>query len=154
MKREMNAADVIRLLQMRPLIPEGGYISEQVRDRDQSVIYYLIASPDFSALHRLAGPEVWHYYGGAPVTMTIIGADGLAVTRTLGMDLEVGNRPQIIVPAGSWQGARSMGEWSLVGTTMTPPYNHETTVFATPQLVLRTWPAQADELMSLTRGED
>ena len=148
----MRPDDIVHLLGMQPLIPEGGFVSVQLADDAQSAIYYLLVAPDFSALHRLAGPEVWHFYGGAPVRMTVVGPDGTPRTHVLGMDLATGERPQFTVPAGFWQGSITTGEWSLVGTTMTPPYDHRTTEFATEDLVRLRWPAHVDTLISLTRG--
>lgn len=41
----------------------------------------------------------------------------------LGPDVAAGQRPQVVVPAGTWQGSSPEGEWSLVGTTTAPPFD-------------------------------
>jgi predicted cupin superfamily sugar epimerase len=38
------------------------------------------------------------------------------------MDLSAGEAPQAIVPAGIWQSAESLGEWTLVGCTVAPGF--------------------------------
>ncbi len=43
----------------------------------------------------------------------------------LGNDLEAGERPQVIVPAGTWQSAMPYSEWSLVGCTVSPGFQFE-----------------------------
>lgn len=40
----------------------------------------------------------------------------------LGNSFAEGQRPQAIVPANSWQSARSLGEWTLVGCTVAPGF--------------------------------
>ncbi|HQF30909.1 MAG TPA: cupin domain-containing protein, partial [Hyphomicrobiales bacterium] len=34
-----------------------------------------------------------------------------------------GERPQIVVPAGVWQSATSLGAWTLVGCTVAPGFD-------------------------------
>ena len=43
----------------------------------------------------------------------------------LGPDLAAGERPQAIVPAGAWQSAESLGDWTLVGCTVAPGFRFE-----------------------------
>jgi hypothetical protein len=40
----------------------------------------------------------------------------------LGPSLTDGERPQGLVPANAWQAARSLGDWTLVGCTVTPAF--------------------------------
>ncbi len=41
----------------------------------------------------------------------------------LGPDLAAGQRPQVVVPAGTWQGSTPDGGWTLAGTTTAPPFD-------------------------------
>jgi uncharacterized protein len=43
-------------------------------------------------------------------------------TMLLGPDLAAGERPQAIVPAGHWQSAESLGDWTLAGCTVAPGF--------------------------------
>jgi predicted cupin superfamily sugar epimerase len=65
--------------------------------------------------------EIWHYYAGAALTLEIAEA-GRQRTLTLGPNLTAGERPQGIVPAGAWQAAQSLGDWTLVGCTVAPGF--------------------------------
>jgi uncharacterized protein len=119
----LTAAEVIRLLDLQPH-PEGGYFRETFRDARQSdgrsastAIYFLLARGERSHWHRVDAVEVWHYYAGAPLALSIAGADGTTLHR-LGPDLAAGERPQAVVPAGAWQAAESFGAWTLVGCTV------------------------------------
>ena len=40
----------------------------------------------------------------------------------LGADLASGERPQAIVPKGAWQSAVTLGDWTLVGCTVSPAF--------------------------------
>jgi predicted cupin superfamily sugar epimerase len=124
----LTAADIIRLLDLKPH-PEGGHFRETFRD-DRAVergraastaIYFLLARGERSHWHRVDAVEVWHHYAGAPLALSIAGPDG-ALTVRLGADIAAGERPQAVVPAGAWQAAESLGDWTLCGCTgWSPP---------------------------------
>ncbi len=124
----MNAADIIRALDLQPH-PEGGHYRETFRDRPPSggrgamtAIYYLLRAGEVSAWHRVDAAEIWHYYAGAPLLLTL-SPDGRDTTSArLGPDIGAGERPQILVPPGCWQTARSLGDWTLVGCTVGPAF--------------------------------
>jgi len=48
--------------------------------------------------------------------------DGSIRRIKLGPDLAAGERPQAIVPAGTWQAAESLGDWTLTGCTVAPGF--------------------------------
>src|ERR1700759_5857496 len=112
---------VARLLGLAPLPDEGGLFRQAFVDAPSSAIYFLLLAPDFSALHVLEAAETYHWYAGSPLRLLLLHDDGRATEPTLGPDLERGERPQLVVPAGTWQGSAPTGAWSLVGTTMAPP---------------------------------
>ena len=56
-----------------------------------------------------------------PLALTIADAAGRREVW-LGADLAAGERPQAVVPAGAWQQAESLGEWTLVGCTVAPGF--------------------------------
>jgi predicted cupin superfamily sugar epimerase len=123
----LTAAEVIRLLDLRPH-PEGGHFRETFRDpreRDgrsvSTAIYFLLARGERSHWHRVDATEVWHHYAGAPLALSIADGSGTTVVR-LGPDLAAGERPQAAVPAGAWQAAESLGDWTLVGCTVAPGF--------------------------------
>jgi len=57
-----------------------------------------------------------HFHAGAPLLLRI----GNAPALRLGVDLTNGERPQAIVPAGAWQSAETLGDWTLLGCTVAP----------------------------------
>ena len=121
----MTGAEVAELLSLAPLPEEGGMWARTWLDDHGSGIYYLLQPEDFSALHRLDGPELWHHYAGDPVEMLLLEPGGRISRPVLGDHLAAGQRPCVAVRAGVWMGARTNGTWSLVGTTMAPPYHDD-----------------------------
>ena len=138
----MTPEDLIRLLKLEPLQPEGGFYRETYRSSDLlpeeslppryrgarsmgTAIYYVITPEHFSTLHRLQSDEVFHFYLGDPVEMLLIFADGNTETRILGQDLEKGQHLHACVPMQVWQGARLVegGSFALLGTTVAPGFD-------------------------------
>lgn len=114
----MTAAEVVALLGLEPH-PEGGWFRETFRDAASSAIYFLLAAGQESRWHRVRGSaEVWLFHAGAPLLLSIRGT-----SLTLGADLAAGQRPQGVVPAGEWQKARSLGDWTLVSCAVAPAFD-------------------------------
>src|SRR5439155_26389573 len=84
-------------------------------------LYFLLARGERSHWHRIDAAEVWHYYAGSPLALSIA-HDGATETVRLGSDLAAGERPQAAVPAHAWQAAESLGDWTLVGCTVAPGF--------------------------------
>lgn len=124
----MTAAEIVELLGLEPH-PEGGWYRQTFADTPadsgrahSTAIYYLLEGGAAGRWHRVDSAEAWHWYAGAPLTLTT-SPDGVAAhTETLGPDLAAGERPQIIIPHGMWQSARSGGAWTLVGCTVAPGF--------------------------------
>jgi predicted cupin superfamily sugar epimerase len=149
----MDAAEVAALLGLEPLPHEGGLWAQTWIDDRSTAIYFLMQPGDFSAMHRLDGPEIWHHYAGAPVRMVLLHDDGMITRPILGDDLAAGERPCVIVPKGDWMGAESLGEWSLVGTTMAPPYTADGFELGERGLLTDAYPGAAGDIARLTREE-
>lgn len=129
-----RAAELIATLGLRPH-PEGGYYGEvfrsaaRVRPADRDVeraalttIYFLLESGEWSRWHRVQADEVWHFYEGDPLDLLWLDAGGDAVRRVRLGPAASGTRPVAVVPAGCWQAARPLGNYTLVGCTVAPGF--------------------------------
>jgi uncharacterized protein len=139
------------LLGLEPLPGEGGLFRRTHLDAHSSAIHYLLLAPDFSALHVLDGPEVYHFHAGAPVRMLLLHADGTATRPLLGPDPAAGQHPQLVVPAGTWQGGSTTGAWSLLGTTMAPPFAPSRFRLGDGAELAARYPAVRDRIAELVR---
>jgi len=136
--------ELIKLLQLEPLPHEGGFFVETYRSKDLvpksalppgysgersvcTAIYYLLTPETFSAIHRLQGDEIFHFYLGDPVEMLQLGSEGKAEIATLGPDLARGMKLQYVVAGGAWQGSRLLegGRYALLGTTVAPGFDYQ-----------------------------
>lgn len=157
----MTAKELIKLLELEPLAMEGGYFrrnycSSEVTPSGKpagTAIYFLLTPDTFSCLHKLPTDEVYHFYLGDPVELTLLYPDGHGETVTLGKELHQGMAVQCVVPADVWQGSRLAegGTWALLGTTMAPGFEYEDFVAGDPQELIKSHPSFTDEIQRLTR---
>ena len=153
--------------------PEGGFFRETYRDEltltglperfvgprfagprsASTAIYYLLERGDMSALHRIASDEVWHHYVGGTLTVHVLHADGRHEALRLGTDFAKGERPQAVVPAGAWFGARLEGDddYALVGCTVAPGFDFQDLEIGTRAGLLAAFPQHAAVVNALTR---
>lgn len=127
-----DASAVIDALGMRAH-PEGGWYAETWRaaaaggERPRSsAILYLLAAGERSHWHRVDADEIWQYSAGDPLELRVW-ADGDAeiTVHRLGGDVAGGLAVQAVVRAGSWQAARPLGAWTLVGCIVTPAFEFD-----------------------------
>ena len=122
MKPGTPARQVIEALGLHPH-PEGGWFKETFRDQASTAIFYLLQAGQVSAWHRVRNAvEVWHHYAGGPLLLGIAAPGSPPHEQVLGPDILAGQTPQVVVPAGWWQGARPLGAWTLVGCTVAPAF--------------------------------
>ena len=120
--RVTHPDDLITALELQPH-PEGGWFRESWREPASTAIYYLLRSGERSHWHRLDATEVWHFYGGDPLELALFAEGGTVERRILGPEVTGGQRPQLTVPAGTWQSARPLGAWVLAGCTVAPAFD-------------------------------
>ena len=159
-----DVEEILWRLDLRLHPEEGGYFRETYRSPllvtsahgERSIataIYYLLTPDAYSALHRLAGDEVFHFYQGDPVEMLQLHPDGTGAIVTLGPDLGAGMHPQLLVPAGTWQGSRLApgGSYALLGTTMSPGFDSADYEHGDGEILAERYPAWKDEIVRLAR---
>lgn len=128
----MTADEIIAHLGLEPH-PEGGHYRQTWvaaapgNDRPSGTcIYFLLKAGERSHWHRVDATEIWHHYSGAPVVLSLAATEsGPAEEHFLGPDLAGGQFPQVIVPEDHWQAARTTGDWSLVGCTVSPGFRFD-----------------------------
>src|SRR3954451_19656828 len=169
----LTAEQIIERLQLVPLTIEGGYFRETYRasvvfaaaglpdqfasERNASTaIYYLLTPDTFSAIHRVKSDEVFHFYAGDPVEMLQLLPDGSGRIITISNDLAAGHEPQLVVPAGIWQGCRLLGggAWALMGCTVSPGFDYADFELATREELMSTYPDFVELITALLPQAD
>jgi len=137
-----RAADLVMRLKLLPH-PEGGFYREVFRSSDTvmtsdargtrsalTTIDFLLPRGQFSAWHRVASDEVWHFLDGGPLRLWLVPPSldriGLVDLGAVGVDME----PRHVVPAGWWQAAQPLGEYAYVGATVGPGFDFADFSFA------------------------
>ena len=118
--------------------PEGGFyrqtwVAENEGRATGTCIYFLLRAGQESHWHTVDAVEIWHYYAGAPLVLSMARSiNGPAFDHILGPDLAKGEAPQAVVPEGHWQKAATTGDWTLVGCTVSPGFQFAGFTLAAP----------------------
>lgn len=163
----ITAEEVIRTLQLEKHPVEGGYFIETYRSKEivtdkrrgersySTAIYYMLTGGPgtFSEMHRLSVDEVFHFYLGDPVEMLFLYPDGTGKQVILGPGLEGGMRPQVVVPAGVWQGSRvrAGGNFALMGTTVAPGFEYTDYLSGSRKELVDLYPDFKELITEITR---
>lgn len=136
---DVSVAELVGKLGLQPH-PEGGWYREVYRSPTRvetarggrsalTTIYYLLERGQLSRWHVVQADEVWHFYAGAPLELLEYDPAGRRFARhvlgsvTAGVGAgSVDATSVAVIPAGVWQGARSLGAYSLVGCTVGPGF--------------------------------
>lgn len=115
-------------------------------------IYFLLQAGQFSALHRIAADEIWHFYAGDPLSIYAIDENGALTEHLLGNDPEKGQSFQCCIKAGLWFGSRvaTGGEYSLCGCTVAPGFDFSDFELADRGQLQEIFPQHAALIQSLT----
>ena len=124
----ISAREIVDQLGLAPH-PEGGWFRETWRAGAPeggraagTAIYYLLEAGQLSRWHRVDAAEIWHWYAGAPLALSLSEDGHRRRTLILGPDIAAGERPQAVVPEGCWQSAVSLGRYTLAGCTVAPAF--------------------------------
>jgi uncharacterized protein len=167
-----TAQEIIAALRLQPHPIEGGYFRETYRSRgsipasalpptyqgqdERSIgtsIYFLLTPETFSEMHRLPTEEVFHVYLGGPVRMLQLFPDGHGREVVLGTDILGGQEPQVVVPAGVWQGSclEPGVDFVLLGATMAPGFDYADYESGRREDLLALYPSHGELITRLTR---
>lgn len=169
MNKRPSAAYWIQKLELNPHV-EGGAFREVYRSeltlpktvlplffqgsRNASTsIYFLLSRGQFSAFHRIASDELWHFYYGDPLYVYEIGHSGRLHTHVLGSNPENGETFQTVVKAGSWFASAPApeSEYALVGCTVAPGFDFADFELANRETLVTQHPDHAHLIRRFTR---
>ena len=174
----VTAAYYVQKFDMR-LHPEGGYFAETYRSAETipqsalpnrfrgdrvlgTAIYFLLESHQISALHRIQSDEIWHFYAGGPLEISIIAPTGELTVIRLGNNPEQGEVFQAVVRAGCWFGSTPVVDstamdsdtnspgFSFVGCTVAPGFDFANFDMASRARLLAEYPQHRAVIDRLT----
>ena len=145
-----TAEQVITRLRMRPIPQEGAWVVEGPRTQGLSAATVLLANrPDgFSAMHRLAVDEGWQWLAGAPAALLRLRKGGSGVLNYVGAQTS-----QLHVRHGTWMGASTLGDWTLLSCWCSPAFRTEHFELGGREDLVERYPGYATEITALTRTD-
>ena len=119
-----------------------------------TAIYFLLKQEQFSAMHRIAADELWHFYYGDPLIVYEIEPGGNLTEHRLGNNPANNESFQCLVKAGSWFGSKTItdGAYSLVGCTVSPGFDFADFELGERATLIELYPQHAAIIGMLTRG--
>lgn len=168
----MTADELKAMLDLKPLPGEGGFFKEIFRAPEMlsksalpqryeneratlTSIFYMLDNTTFSAFHRLKSDEIYHFYLGDPVLLSLIDQSGNVTEVTLGSDIVAGHHVQYVVPKLVWQGSRLApgGNFALMGCTVAPGFEFADYEHGDRDVMLREHPMHEQIILTLTRPD-
>ena len=159
----------IRHLRLAPH-PEGGHYRETYRAAEllevadgpagpgaaralATAIYFLLEGAEFSAFHRLASDELWHFHAGTALLLVAIDEGGRLRSFTVGHDAGRGETPQVRVKAGWWYAARleAPESYALASCTVSPGFEFQDWELGSREELESKFPQHARLIGELTR---
>lgn len=150
--------------------PEGGYYkesfisAENITDSDLTTtfedkrilwtsIYFLLRNGEVSNFHRLKSDEMWYYHSGSPLTIYMITPKGELITEQLGLDIEKGEKPQVLVPKNYIFGSAMNNKgYALVGCMVSPGFEFRDFELFERDTLLNLYPKYKETIEKLTRA--
>ena len=149
--------------------PDGGYFRETYRSAEildeaalperyrgprhyQTAIYFLLASGEIFAFHRMQSDELWFFHAGSPVRIHCLYPDGSHETVLLGADPGEGQSLQAAIPRGVWFGAEvtEPASFVLVSCTVAPGFEFMDFELADREALRAAFPDQGELVARLT----
>ncbi len=140
--------------------PEGGYYRESYRAQKKAgdrsfltIIYFLLEGKQFSRLHRIKSDEVWHFFTGSPVVLSVLDAHGKFEQFILGDDLEKGETLQAVASEGAWFGAylKDTSSYALLTCSVSPGFDFRDLEFGDRQKLITRYPRYEKLITKLTK---
>lgn len=107
-----------------PVVPPGA--AGGVVRPTATGIHYLLCAGEESRWHQVRSDELWLHHSGPALALLTGGTSdvpGTPTTTVLGGDVEAGEHPQVLVPAGTWQAAGPAPADVLVSCVVSPGFD-------------------------------
>lgn len=162
MSEHLSRERIIGLLGLKPH-PTCGFVAETYRATERipdealptlyagsrpfaSVLYFMVTADTHIRLHRIRSDQMYHHYMGEPLEVLLLYPDGTGVIKLVGDDLEVGMRPQLLIPGGTFHASRLHKEsaataFALLGTTEWPGFESSDLELGEPGKLIAAYPS-------------
>lgn len=144
--------------------PEGGYYKEVYRNPNSlqitggggtrsiaTSIYFLLDGHQKSYFHQLASDELWYFHAGSRTHIHIL-EQGQYRVESIGLDLEMGESPQVLLPRGCIFAAelKDKNSYILAGCMVNPGFDFKDFRLVGRSELLEAYPAHRGVISSFT----
>ena len=162
----MNKQALIKQLSLVEHV-EGGYFSETYRASAEietprvgthrsmmTSIYYLLTDDrPIDHLHQNKSDIMHYFQAGSPITYLLVDLEGNLTKPKLGMAIEEGELPQLLVPRGYWKAAvLEAGEYGLLGEAVAPGFDYRDMTIAKADDIRARFPSLWTQLAPYVRS--
>ncbi len=153
---------LIEHYQLQPLPVEGTLFTSTYRSPQEyeggkpvgtaMIGMYCDEPRSVSLFHKLKYDEVWHFYGGDPLSLILLYPDASSKDVIMGNDPLKGQLVQFVIPAGVWQAGHMVegGKYSLFGCTVAPGFTGDIFEGGTRETLLQMYPDRAQDIHQLS----
>ena len=129
--------------------PEGGWFSEVFETSFQKdkramegSIYFLLNQDEISHFHVIDCDEIWYYHEGCGMNVLCIDPDGKFHNEKLGMCIEKGEQPMVVIRAGTVFAAENKDQdgYTFVSCATTPQFTYEGFHLCTEDELMNQYP--------------
>lgn len=126
---EQEPRDLIARLGLEPH-PEGGHFRRCYESARQqagrpilTAIHYLLDRGERSLWHRIDADECWHWQQGGVLELRMFDPKSRSLRMCRLGPAAAGEPAMHVVPAGWWQSARPLQDYTLVACTVSPGFS-------------------------------
>jgi len=148
--------------------PEGGYYREIYRSGEMisidapkknlkrnvsTSIYFLLEGVQVSKFHRLKSDELWHFYDGSSVKVSVIDEKGKLSEIFLGKKTDEGEVFQTVIKKNNWFAAEVLNKrsFTLIGCTVSPGFDFSDFELANRDYLLDSFPKYKSLITKFTK---
>lgn len=133
---------------------QSNYIVKEFGRSLYSSAYFLLEDDTFSAFHSLKSDEIWYYHAGEPTYINIIHPNGELEVKKLGLNIDNGEAPQVIVPANTIFSAYIPGGegFSLVSNMVSYGFDFKDFKLHSRDELIKLYPIHRELITRFTRG--
>ncbi len=117
-------------------------------------IYFLITKDNFSAFHLVRSDEIYHFYAGATIELSLNDDGGNLKPILMGSN-PAEQMPQYLISKNLWQGSRipetEKLSWALIGATVSPGFDFEDFELGSREELVGQYPVHKALIHKLTR---
>src|SRR5215211_3825830 len=117
-----------------------------------SALYFLVAPGAQIVTHRIRSDQLYHHYLGDPLEVLMLYPDGTGAVTTVGSDLAAGERPQLLVPGGTFHTSRlgSGANYALLASTEWPGVEPPDVEHGDIEALVESYPDMAEQIHAFT----